>query len=166
MTTRTIPRTIHELRRRTGAMSRRTTEGVIASYIHHNGRLGVLVEVNCETVEGARAPELSALARDLAEHIAAAAPLAVRENELSLELVERRRRAFEDEVRARGTDEDLVEHFVDLKMRGFVRSVVLLEQRSVREPDLTVGALIDHVSASIGETVQVRRFSRFHMGLA
>ena len=166
MTTRSTPRTIPELRRRTGAVNRRTTEGVIASYIHHNGRLGVIVEVNCETVEGARAPALSALARDLAEHIAAAAPMAVRENELPRELVERRRRAFEDEVRARGTDDDLVEHFVDAKMRAFVRSVVLLEQRSVREPDLTVGALIDQAAESIGETVQVRRFSRFHMGLA
>src|SRR3954469_25890565 len=87
-------------RQRESFVTRRTSEGVIASYIHPNGRLGVLVEVNCETERGARAPELSALARDLAEHIAAAAPLAVRHEDLSTELVAKRRREFEEELRA------------------------------------------------------------------
>ena len=98
-------------RQRASFVTRRTSEGVIASYIHHNGRLGVLVEVNCETERGARAPELSALARDLAEHIAAAAPLSVRLDDLPADLLEKRRREFEDELRrlrAQGIDTRVV----------------------------------------------------------
>jgi elongation factor Ts len=148
------------------AVVRRTTEGVIASYIHHNGRLGVLVEVNCESVRASRAPELAALARDIAEHIAAAAPLAVRREDLSPELVAQRRLAFENEVRAHGKPESLVDGFVDIKMRGWLRSVVLLEQPCVREPGMTVAELIEEVADSVVERVQVRRFARFHMGLA
>jgi elongation factor Ts len=153
-------------RQRASFVTRRTSEGVIASYIHHNGRLGVLVEVNCETERGARAPELSALARDLAEHIAAAAPLAVRHEDLSTELVAKRRREFEEELRAHGKPESLLSGFVDVKMRAYLNSVVLLEQKSIREPAVSVAELIDHVSSSVGEAVQVRRFARFHMGIA
>ena len=157
---------VNALRKRTGAVSRHTTEGVIASYIHHNGRLGVLVEVNCESVGAARTTEMSSLAKHLAEHIAAAAPLGVRREDLSPELVTQRRRLFEHEVRTHGKPEELVDGFVDGKMRAYLRSVVLMEQPWVREPSITVGELVDQVAASIGERVQVRRFSRFHMGLA
>jgi elongation factor Ts len=153
-------------RQRASFVTRRTSEGVIASYIHHNGRLGVLIEVNCETERGARAPELSALARDLAEHIAAAAPLAVRLGDLSAEVIAKRRGEFEDELRAHGKPEHLVTGFVDAKMRAYLKSVVLLDQKSIREPAVSVAELIEAVSSSIGETVQVRRFARFHMGLA
>ena len=153
-------------RQRASFVTRRTSEGVIASYIHHNGRLGVLVEVNCETERGARAAELSALARDLAEHIAAAAPLAVRHDDLSADLVAKRRRELEDELRSHGKPEHLLRELVDVRMRAYLKSIVLLDQRSIREPAISVAELIDQVSSSIGETVQVRRFSRFHMGLA
>jgi elongation factor Ts len=153
-------------RQRASFVTRRTSEGVIASYIHHNGRLGVLIEVNCETERGARAPELSALARDLAEHVAAAAPLAVRYDDLSADLVAKRRREFEDELRAHGKPEQLLDGFVDVKMRAYLKSIVLLDQKSIREPAISIAQLIDQVSSSIGETVQVRRFARFHMGLA
>jgi elongation factor Ts len=159
-------RTTSELRQRIGAVGRHTTEGVIASYIHHNGRLGALVEVNCETVEGSRAPQVAALARDIAEHVAAAAPLGVRREDLSPTLVAERRRAFEDELRAHGKAETLIPALADAKMREYLRSVVLLEQHCIREPSVTIRELIDEVAASIGERVQVRRFSRFHMGLA
>ncbi|HEY9226184.1 MAG TPA: hypothetical protein VIP11_06025 [Gemmatimonadaceae bacterium] len=165
MTTATTRHT-RELRQRIGAVSRGATEGVIASYIHHNGRLGAIVEVNCETVAGARDPHLAALARDLAEHVAAAAPLAVRREELNPELIARRRREFEDKARAQVKPDTLVDGFVEVKMREYLRSVVLLEQRSIREPALTVSELIDGVAASLGENVHVRRFSRFHMGVA
>lgn len=162
----TTTKYVRDSARRVSVASRRTPEGVIASYIHDNGRLGVLVEVNCESVRASRAPELAALARDLAEHIAGAAPLAVRYEDLSPELVERRRRMFEDEVRAHGKPEALVEELVAAKMRQYLRSVVLVEQRSVREPHITIGELIAQVSEHVGEQVQVLRFSRFHMGLA
>ena len=164
--TTTMTTHVRELRRRTGTVGRRTTEGVIASYIHHNGRLGALVEVNCETVAGSRAPQIAALARDLAEHIAAAAPLAVRRDELNPELVARRRREFESHFRMQGKPEHLIDGFVEVRMRQFLQSVVLMEQTSIREPSMSITQLVDEVSASLGEAVQVRRFSRFHMGLA
>ena len=151
-------------KQRASFVTRRTSEGVIASYIHHNGRLGVLIEVNCETERGARVRR--APAPDLAEHVAAAAPLAVRHDDLSADLVAKRRGEFEDELRAHGKPEQLLQGFVDVKMRAYLKSIVLLEQKSVREPTISVAELIDQVSSSIGETVQVRRFARFHMGLA
>src|SRR4051794_39414204 len=98
---------------RAGFVTRRTSEGVITSYIHHNGRLGVLIEVNCETERGARAPELSALARDLAEHVAARAPLAVRLEDLSTDVIARRRTEITFELRARGKPEGLLDGFVE-----------------------------------------------------
>jgi len=167
--------------------SRRTSEGVIASYIHHNGKLAALVEVNCETDFVARTNDFAnlaqqlaehiaaaapiavsrdALARDLAEHIAAAAPLAVRRDELNPELVTRRRREFESQLRMQGKPEHLVSGFVEVKMRQFLQSIVLMEQTSIREPSMSIAQLVDEVSESLGETVQIRRFSRFHMGLA
>jgi len=153
----------------TGAVdrsSRRTNEGVIASYIHHNGKLGVLVEVNCETDFVARTDAFDALVRQLAEHIAGAAPVAVSRDMLPPEVVEERRSAFESLVRATGKPEHLVSTIVEGKLEVYFRAVVLMDQAWVREPKISVAELVNQVSAITGENIQVRRFARFHMGTA
>ena len=145
---------------------RRTSEGVMASYVHHTGKLGVLIEVNCETDFVARTDEFVILARQLAEHVAAAAPIAVDREAMPIEVVEFRRLAFEQQVRASGKPEHLVDRIVDGKMAAYFTDVVLMDQTWVREPKITISALINEVAAKTGEHIRVRRFSRFHMGLA
>ena len=154
----------HEVRRRTGAG--RTGEGLIVSYIHHNGKLGVLVEVNCETDFLARTDEFAVLARQLAEHIAGAAPIVVEREHLSADVLDRKRHAFEEEMRSAGKPEQLVARIVDGKMDAYFRAVVLMDQAWVREPKITIADLVRGVSAKTGEAIRVRRFARFHMGIA
>ncbi|MGH7617747.1 MAG: elongation factor Ts [Gemmatimonadaceae bacterium] len=145
---------------------RPTSEGLIHSYVHHNGTLGVLIEVNCETDFVARTDEFRVLVRYLAEQVAGAAPLAVTRASLPTEIVERRRRGFEDEVRASGKPAHLAVRIVDGKMASYFRSVVLMDQSWVREPDISIAELLRQASAMTGENIQVRRFARFHMGIA
>jgi elongation factor Ts len=147
-------------------VARPTGEGLILSYNHHNGKLGVLVEVNCETDFVARTQEFAVLARYLAEHIAAAAPIAVEREQLSTELVERKRRTFEEEVRMAGKPEHLLSRIVDGKMAAYFRDVVLMDQSWVREPKISINDLVKEASAKTGEAIRVRRFARFHMGVA
>jgi elongation factor Ts len=145
---------------------RRTGEGLILSYIHHNGKLGVLVEVNCETDFVARTTDFATLAGQIAEHIAGAAPVAVDRDALPPEVVARKRAAFEEDAHASGKPDDLRAKIVDGKMKAYFRDVALMEQPWVREPKLTIGDLVKELSAKTGENIQVRRFARFHMGLA
>ena len=146
--------------------NRRTSEGLIASYIHHNGKLAALVEVNCETDFVARTDDFAILAQQLAEHIAAAAPIAVSREALALDVIEAKRSAFESEVRAAGKPEPLVAKIVAGKLEAYFGDVILVDQKWVREPKVTIADLINEVGAKTGENIQVRRFARFHMGIA
>ena len=146
--------------------NRVTGEGVITSYAHHNGKIGVLVEVNCETDFVARTDDFRILARYLAEHIAATAPVAVDREQMPADLVERKRQSFEAQVRALGKPEQLAAKIVDGKMEAYFRDVVLMDQEWVREPKITIRDLVKDVSARTGEAIRVRRFARFHMGIA
>jgi len=146
--------------------TRRTSEGVIASYIHHNGKLAALVEVNCETDFVARTTDFANLAQQLAEHIAAAAPIAVSRDALAPDVIEAKRLAFENEVRATGKPEPLVAKIVAGKIEAYLGDVILVDQKWVREPKVKVADLIHEVGAKTGENIQVRRFARFHMGIA
>jgi elongation factor Ts len=145
---------------------RPTSDGIIASYVHHNGKLGVLIEVNCETDFVARTSEFAMLVRYLAEQVAGAAPLAVTRDALPPDVIEQRRRAFEDEVRFARKPAHLTVRIVDGKMDAYFRSVVLMDQMWVREPGITIAELLHQASIRMGENIQVRRFARFHMGLA
>ena len=147
-------------------LARQTSEGRIASYIHHNGRLGAIVELNCETDFVARTDDFAILATQLAEHVAAAAPIAVTREGIAPETIAEKARAFENEVRTAGKPESLVARIVDGKLAAYFELVVLLEQRWVREPKVKIGDLINALGAKTGENIQVRRFSRFHMGTA
>jgi elongation factor Ts len=147
-------------------VERPTSEGVISSYVHHNSKIGVLIEVNCETDFVARTEDFKTLVRYLAEQVAGAAPIAVTRDALAPETVAQRRRAFEAEVRASGKPSHLAIRIVDGKMDAYFRSVVLMDQAWVRDSDITVAELVRQASARTGENIQVRRFARFHMGIA
>ena len=147
-------------------IARQTSEGRIASYVHHNGRLGAIVELNCETDFVARIDDFAILATQLAEHVAAAAPIAVTRDGIAPEAIAEKAAAFEAEVRAAGKPAALVPRIIDGKLAAYFELVVLVEQRWVREPKIKIGDLIGELSAKTGENIQIRRFSRFHMGIA
>jgi len=165
-------RNVQEVRRRTGAVhaeariGRVTGEGLITTYAHHNGKIGVLVEVNCETDFVARTDEFRTLARYVAEQIAATAPIAVDREQMPADVVERKRLSFEAQVRALGKPQHLAARIVDGKMDAYFRDVVLMDQAWVREPKIPIADLVKRVSVETGEAIRVRRFARFHMGIA
>ena len=145
---------------------KQTSEGVIGSYVHHNGKVAVLVELNCETDFVARTDDFKNLARTVAEHIAAAAPLGVDKDSVPSDKVEKERAIFVEQVRASGKPENLIDKIVDGKVEAYYKDVALLHQAWVREPKKSVGDLIKEVSAKVGENIQVRRFARFQLGEA
>jgi elongation factor Ts len=141
-----------------------TAEGAVGSYIHGGGKIGVLVEVNCETDFVARTEQFQELVRDIAMHIAAADPRAVRREEVTEADLAREREIFRDQALASGKPANIVDKIVDGKMEKYFSEFVLLEQPFVKNPDLTVGQLISETVAKIGENIQVRRFTRFKLG--
>jgi elongation factor Ts len=152
---------IAKAEKRTG---KQTSEGLITSYIHHNGKVGVLVELNCETDFVARTDDFKELAREVALHIASAAPVAVDKDGVDPALVERERRIFEEQAKQSGKPEAIVQKMVEGKVESYYKEVVLLSQPYVREPKKTIGDLVKEVSAKVGENIQVRRFTRYQMG--
>jgi elongation factor Ts len=143
---------------------RETREGAIGSYIHMGGKIGVLVEVNCETDFVARTDAFQALVRDVAMHVAAASPVAIRREDFPAELVERERAVYREQMRESGKPEHIWDKIVDGKVDKFYSEQALLEQPFVKNPDQTVGQLITEVSAKTGEKIEVRRFTRFALG--
>lgn len=143
---------------------RGTAEGVIGSYVHFNGKVGVLVELNCETDFVARTDDFQGLARDLALHVASANPIAVSPEDVPEELVARERSIFEAQVAESGKPEQVRGKIVDGKLKKFFQERVLLEQAFVKDDKQSVGALIKTVSGKVGENIVVRRFARFEVG--
>jgi elongation factor Ts len=143
---------------------REAREGAIGSYIHMGGKIGVLVEVNCETDFVARTDAFQALVRDVAMHVAAANPVAIRREDFPAEMVERERAVYREQMRESGKPEHIWDKIVDGKVDKFYSEQALLEQPFVKNPDQTVGQLITEVSAKTGEKIEVRRFTRFALG--
>ena len=141
-----------------------TAEGVVGSYIHSGGKIGVLVEINSETDFVARTDEFQELVKDVAMHIAAAAPQYVRREEVTEEILARERAVQREKTLAEGKPEKVVDKIVEGRMEKFYAETVLLEQPFIKDPDKTVGDLINEKVAKIGENIQVRRFSRFKLG--
>ena len=141
-----------------------TAEGAVGSYIHGNGKLGVLVEVNCETDFVARTDQFQELVRDIAMHIAAAEPRFVRREEVTQEVLDREKEIFRDQALASGKPPAVVEKIVQGKMEKYYAEYVLLEQPFVKDSDKTVSQLIAEKVGKIGENIQVRRFVRFKLG--
>ncbi|HYG65945.1 MAG TPA: translation elongation factor Ts [Thermoanaerobaculia bacterium] len=141
-----------------------TAEGAVGSYIHGGGKIGVLVEVNCETDFVARTDDFQALVRDIAMHIAAAEPRAVRREEVTQELLDREREIFREQALASGKPANVVDRIVEGKMEKYFSEFVLLEQPFVKDSDKTVGQMIAEKIGKMGENIQVRRFIRFKLG--
>jgi elongation factor Ts len=141
-----------------------TAEGAVASYIHAGGKIGVLVEVNCETDFVARTDQFQDLVRDIAMHIAAADPRFVRREEVTEDVLDRERAIYRERTLAEGKPEKVVDKIVEGRMEKFFSEAVLLEQPFVKDPDKTVGELVAERVGKIGENIQVRRFSRFKLG--
>ena len=143
---------------------RETREGAIGSYIHMGGRIGVLVEVGCETDFVARTEQFQQLVRDIAMHIAAASPVAVRREDFPAELVERERGVYREQMKESGKPEHIWDRIVDGKLEKFFAESALLEQPFVKNPDITVGQLVTEVAGRTGEKIEVRRFTRYALG--
>ena len=144
---------------------RAANEGTVGQYIHHGGRIGVLVELNCETDFVAKTDEFLQLARDVAMHIAAARPLALSPEELPPELVEKERRIYLEQVRSEGKPEAIHERIIEGKLRKFYEESTLLRQKFVKDPDRSIGDLVTAIAAKTGENVRIARFARFEVGV-
>jgi elongation factor Ts len=142
---------------------RAAREGIIASYIHHGDRLGVLLELNCETDFVARTPDFQQLARELAIQVAGHEPLFVSREEVPAEVLDEKRRAFEAEAEAEGRPADRIREIADGKLGKWLETVTLLEQ-VYKDTDKKVGDLITEKIALLGENIRVARFARMAVG--
>jgi elongation factor Ts len=147
--------------KRQGRMAR---EGLIDSYIHLDGRIGVLVEVNCETDFVARTDDFKQLVREVAMQIAALRPRWISRDEVPQDVTDGERKIYEEQARSTGKPENVREKIVAGKLEAFYRESVLLDQTYNRDDKRTVGDLVDEVSSKVGEKVAVRRFARFQVG--
>jgi len=159
-----------EILRKKGAMraakrqDRETREGLIHSYIHTGGKIGVLVELNCETDFVARTDEFQQLAKDIAMHIAATNPDFIIRKEVPTDLVEKEKEIYREQVAQSGKPEKVLDKIVDGRLEKYYQEVCLLEQAFIKNPDASVGRLVQETAVKVGENIQVRRFARFQLG--
>lgn len=143
---------------------RDATDGLIISYIHPGSRLGVLVEVNCETDFVARTDDFQQFAKDVAMHIAASQPLAVDRESIDSELIEKEKVIFLEQAKNEGKPENIAEKIVQGRIEKYFQENCLLEQPFVKNPDQTIEEMITDLTAKIGEKIGVRRFASFRLG--
>jgi len=143
---------------------RATSEGTLAAYIHMGGKLGVLVEVNSETDFVAKNDQFQEFAKNIAMHIAASSPLGIRPEDVPPEVVAKEREIYAAQARETGKPEKVIEKIVEGKLKKFFEDSCLLQQRYVRNPDITVGDLLNELVAKFGENISIRRFVRFQVG--
>jgi len=140
------------------------SEGVVGSYIHAGGKIGVLVEVNCETDFVAKNEAFQGFVKDVAMHIAAAAPQFVRREEVSAELLEREKDIYRAKAKETGKPDNIIEKIVEGQVNKFYGDICLMEQAFVKDPDKTIQTYLNETIASIGENMSIRRFARFVLG--
>jgi elongation factor Ts len=143
---------------------RATGEGAVSAYIHTGGKIGVLVEINCETDFVARTDDFQGLVRDIAMHVAAAAPRFVQREEVNEDILADEREIARDQALAAGKPEKVVDKIVEGRLEKFYKENVLVEQEFVKDTNKTVGQLIVEAVARMGENIQIRRFARFVLG--
>src|SRR5271168_2206587 len=143
---------------------RATSEGLVSYYIHAGGKIGVLVEVNCESDFVARTADFQRLGHDVAMHIAALDPRFLRREEVTQEVLDREREIAREQAKATGKPDPVIEKIVNGKMEKFYEENCLYEQHFIKDEGLTVKELIDQAIAKVGENISVRRFSRFKVG--
>lgn len=144
--------------------SRIASEGLVGSYIHLGGKIGVLVEVNCETDFVAKSEQFNTLVKDIAMQIAAAKPEYIKIEDVPAEVIEKEKEILRAQARNEGKPEAVIEKMVEGRIKKFYKEFCLLEQDFVKNPDLTVGQLINEAVLQIGEKISVRRFVRYEMG--
>jgi elongation factor Ts len=147
-----------------GRSDRAASEGLVDSYIHPGNRVGVLIEVNCETDFVARTAEFQDLVRNLAMQVAAAGAEYVRREDVPAERVKKEREIFAAQMEGQGKPAPVIEKIVEGKLAKFYAEICLLDQAYIRDDKVTVGGLITQVAAKTGENIMVRRFSRFRLG--
>ena len=139
-------------------------EGLIDFYIHQGGKLGVLVEINCETDFVARTAQFQKCTKDIAMHIAAANPIAVNRENISEEVVEKEKEIFAELTRKEGKPDHIVDKIVQGRLDKFYSENSLLEQNFVKDPEKKVQDILTDIIAKLGENVSIKRFSRFQLG--
>jgi len=144
--------------------SRIAAEGIVESYIHLGGKIGVMVEVNCETDFVAKTPEFKSFVRDIAMHIAAAKPEYLNRDEVPASVLEKEKEILRAQALNEGKPEKIVEKMVEGRIKKFYEDNCLLDQHFVKDPDKTITNLITEKVATIGENISVRRFVRYEMG--
>jgi len=141
-----------------------TSEGLVASYIHAGGKIGVLVEVNCETDFVARTPQFQQFVKDLSMHIAASNPLYLKREDVPEDVLNKEREIYRAQVADSGKPEKVIEKIVEGKVEKYFSDVCLYEQPFVKEPEKTVQSLMNDVITQLGENLNIRRFARFVLG--
>jgi elongation factor Ts len=143
---------------------RATSEGIVECYIHAGGKLGVMVEVGCETDFVAKTDDFQAFARDIAMHVAASNPVAVSREEIPAEMIDREREIYKAQALDSGKPENIVDKIVSGKIDKYVSEICLMEQKFVKNPDLSVQDLLNELIAKMGENISIKRFARFQIG--
>ena len=143
---------------------RATSEGVVECYIHGGGKLGVMVEVGCETDFVAKTDGFKEFARDIAMHIAAVNPVSVGRDDVPAEMVEREKEIYTAQALESGKPENIVEKIVTGKIEKYLSEICLMEQKYVKNPDLSIQDLLNELVAKMGENISIKRFARFQIG--
>jgi len=143
---------------------RETKEGIIESYIHAGGKLGVMVEVGCETDFVAKTDDFKAFAKDIAMHIAAVNPIAVSREEVPADILQREKDIYINQALESGKPQQIVEKMVGGKVEKYLAEICLLEQKYVKNPDLTIQDLLNELVGKMGENISIKKFARFQIG--
>ena len=144
---------------------RATSEGVIETYIHAGGKLGVMVELGCETDFVAKNDDFREFAKDIAMHIAAASPIAITREEVPAAVIAREKEIYVQQALDSGKPEAIVEKMVSGKVEKYLAEIVLLEQKFVKNPDLSIQDLLNELVGRIGENISIKKFARFQVGV-
>jgi elongation factor Ts len=143
---------------------RTTNEGMVGHYIHMNGKIGVLVEVNCESDFVARTDDFQGVVREIAMHIAAASPQYVRREDVPQDVLDRERDIYRSQMEGQNKPQQVIDKIIEGKLNSFYEQVCLLDQPSIRDPKVTIGQLVQQTIARLGENIAVPRFVRFKLG--
>jgi len=143
---------------------RATMEGVVQPYVHTGGKLGVMVEVNCETDFVAKSDDFQEFAKNIAMHIAATNPIGIAPEDVPAETLAREKAIYVDQAKQTGKPDNVIEKIVEGKMNKFLKENCLMQQAYVRNPDITIADLLNELIAKIGENISIKRFVRFQIG--
>ncbi|MCP3922767.1 MAG: translation elongation factor Ts [Desulfobacterales bacterium] len=144
--------------------ARETSEGVIQSYIHMGGKIGVLLEVNCESDFVAKNEDFQEFSKNVAMHVAAINPLGLQKEDISEEVIERERAIYKDQALEMGKPEKMIDKIIDGKIEKFYKDSCLMSQAYIKDPKISIEDLLNSLIAKIGENIKIKRFARFQIG--